>query len=587
MKQLRWRSLLALAGALALGLCAGASAQRGEKTAGLIVRLKSAPAHESLEPHGKRGSERELAQSLSANESARWSRVIGKAGLHQSPRMRPAGRDQQLLEFDQPLSRAELEVLRERLLRRPEVDWVEPNRRERRLQAAPSDPLFGGSDGQWWLHGAGGSNANSIEARLRGVAGFQAAWLRADFAPVTVAVLDTGITTHPDLVNRVLPGYDFVREAVYANDGDGRDADPSDPGDWVDTSDLRDPNFDGCATGGSSWHGTVISGMVAANTDNGIGGTGVHRGALVLPVRVAGKCGADVADIVDGMRWAAGLAVAGVPPNPNPTRIVNISFGGGSACGQAYQTAIDELRALGVVVVAAAGNEWGAPSRPANCNGVVGVAGLNRDGFKSNYSNFGAQLAASGIATVSGDDAAGAWGSVLADTGLVTLTNLGGTFVGAAGYARHYGTSFATPQVSGTIAMMLGLNPQLSHEQILAGLRASARPHVGSPRIGACSAGNPGRCICSTATCGAGILDADQALAYAALPSAYVPPARQSEIIDNRDIDAALALAPQDRVVPVPPPAAGEGGGAFGGLWLLALAAGCLALVRVRGRTAR
>ena len=128
-------------------------------------------------------------------------------------------------------------------------------------------------------------------------------------------------------------------------------------------------------------------------------------------MRVAGKCGAEVLDIVDGMRWAAGLQVGGVPLNKNPARIINISFGGSAACGQAYQTVVDELQAMGVVVVAAAGNEWASrPSRPASCNGVVGVAGLNRDGFKTNYSNFGGQLAASGIAAVAGDDGDGAWG---------------------------------------------------------------------------------------------------------------------------------------------------------------------------------
>ncbi len=100
--------------------------------------------------------------------------------------------------------------------------------------------------------------------------------------------------------------------------------------------------------------------MIAAQDNNGTGGAGIHWGASILPVRVAGKCGADLADIVDGMRWAGGLAVAGMAPNPNPARIINISFGGSAACGAMYQTAIDELRNAGVVVVAAAGNEWTA-----------------------------------------------------------------------------------------------------------------------------------------------------------------------------------------------------------------------------------
>jgi serine protease len=284
------------------------------------------------------------------------------------------------------------------------------------------------------------------------------------------------------------------------------------------------------------------------------------------------------------MRWAAGLPVDGAPPNPNPARIVNISFGGSAACGPAYQAAVDELRQKGAVVVAAAGNDWSEPTRPASCRGVVGVVGLNRDGFKSNYSSFGSVLADSGIATVSGDDGDGAWGRVLADSGLVSLTNLGLDAPGAAGYARLYGTSFAAPQVAGTIAHMLGLNPSLSAEQLVQGLRLSARPHVTSPKIAACAETNPGRCICSTATCGAGILDADQALLYATMPDSYVPPLRLPAVIDNPDVDAALALAPQDRPSNLEQevPSGGSGGGAYGGFWLLALATAALTLRLLR-----
>jgi serine protease len=418
---------------------------------------------------------------------------------------------------------------------------------------------------------------------LRGVAGFQTAWLRANQAPAVVAVLDTGITSHPDLAGRVLRGHDFVSVIEYANDGDGRDTDPSDPGDYVSSADLASALFTGCAVESSSWHGTIVAGMIVANADNSEGGAGIHWGASVLPVRVAGKCGADLPDIVDGMRWAAGLPVAGTALNPNPARIINISFGGSAACGPAYQSAVDELRAIGVVVVAAAGNEWSGPSRPASCPGVVGVVGLNRDGFKTNYSNFGDQIGISGIAAVAGDDSQGAWGSVLADSGLVTLTNRGSTVPTSGGYARLYGTSFAAPQVAGTIAHMISLNPTLCYKQNVQGLRASARPHVVSPKIAQCSDSNPGRCICTTATCGAGILDADQALLYATMPDSYVAPRRLAEVIDNAQVDAALALAPQDRpsnVVQVS--SSSSGGGAFGGFWLLALATAALTLPALR-----
>jgi serine protease len=572
-----------LAVSLLASLCvapARAEPVDGPLARGLIVRLKQPLAHERLQ-----ALNRSVDDGAAGREAVRWQRVIGEAGLSGTsgrlpPRLKPVGRDQQLLEFERPLSRSEAAALRDRLLARPDVEWVEPNLRERRLQAASNDPLFGQ---QWWLHPVSGSNANAIGARLRGVAGFQSAWLRAGQAPAVVAVLDTGITSHPDLDGRVLPGRDFVSVVEYANDGDGRDADPSDPGDYVTSADLASDLFAGCVVENSSWHGTIVAGMVAAHTSNGVGGAGVSAAASILPVRVAGKCGADVPDIIDGMRWAAGLRVAGAPLNPNPARIINISFGGSAACGPAYQTAVDELRAIGVVVVAAAGNDWSVPSRPASCSSVVGVAGLNRDGFKTNYSNFGSPLADSGIATVAGDDADGAWGRVLADSGLVTLINRGQTQPGVSGYARLYGTSFAAPQVAGAIALMLSLDPALSHEQILRGLRLSARPHVTSPKIAACSDANPGRCICSTASCGVGILDADQALAFAAMPDSYVPPRRLPEVIDNAEVDAALALAPQDRPVKGAQADSGDSGsGAFGGLSLLGLAAAVIALRRAR-----
>jgi serine protease len=576
---------LPVAGALLVALAAvplQAQTELSERppALGLIVRLKQPLANEQLHPRGGSPRTREATQ-----ESVRWQRVLGESGLSGTsgrigPRMRPVGRDQQLIEFERPLSAGEAASLREKLMARPDVEWVEPNLREKRLQASPTDPLF---TQQWWLQPVSGSNANALEARLRGVAGFQTAWQRANHAPAVVAVLDTGITSHPDLAGRVLPGHDFVSVIEYANDGNGRDADPSDPGDFVTSADLASGLFAGCGVEPSSWHGTIVAGMVAANVGNGEGGAGMHWGVSVVPVRVAGKCGAEVPDIIDGMRWAAGLPVPGVARNPNPARIVNISFGGSAACGQAYQTAVDELRALGVVVVAAAGNEGSRPSRPANCPGVVGVVGLNRDGFKTNYSNFGGQIGVSGLAAVAGDDSQGAWGSVLADSGLVTLTNRGSTVPASGGYARLYGTSFAAPQVAATIAHMLSLNPALTYEQILEGLRASARPHVTSPKMAACSDSNPGRCICSTATCGAGILDAERALIYA---SGQVLPAIRAAVLDNDDIDRALALAEQDRpsnVVVV----ADSGGGAFGGFWLLALATAALTLPALRSAPRR
>jgi serine protease len=277
--------------------------------------------------------------------------------------------------------------------------------------------------------------------------------------------------------------------------------------------------------------------------------------------------------------------------NANPARVITLSFGGDGSC-TAYQPTIDELRALGVVVVAAAGNEFGTPTRPAKCPGVVGVVATNRDGFKSNYSNFGPELGASGIATVGGDDAdASANWSSLADSGILSIGNAGRTSATAPdfqpGYFFYYGTSFSAPIVAGALSLMLAVNPQLSADQMIDGLRRSARPHVTStlPGVAACSVTNPGRCLCTTATCGAGLLDVRQALAYAADPQAYVAPIRQPESIDAAELASAAALGPDRRGL-APPVREGGGGGGGGGAssaaWLAALLLVTLALRRRR-----
>lgn len=527
---------------VAVGLTCGATA-RAAPADGLIVKLRDAPAHERAA---------RLGAVEQARHTERLQRVLQTERMTEA-RVRPAGRDAQHLNFGRRLSEGEAEALAARLRARPDVEWVEPNTRERLLQAlpTPNDPYFryvSPTDlGQWWLRPDGETTGGQLPSY--GAPGVQNAWAWQTGRPsVVVAVLDTGITAHADLAGRVLPGYDFVSELEYANDGNGRDPNPSDPGDWVSQADITgNPGvFDTCPEQPSSWHGTIISGIAAAATNNNLGVAGVSWNGRVLPVRVAGKCGASVLDITDGMRWAAGLEVPGVPLNPNPARIVNISFGGSAACGGLYQSTVNELASVGVVVVAAAGNEAGAVTRPASCSGVVGVAALARDGLKASYSNFGPQVT---VATVGGDPDA--------DDGLLTLLNTGTQAPGADSYGNVFGTSFATPVVSGVISLMLSANERLTVAQVIAGLRATARPHVqSSGGVPVCSSSNPNTCVCTTSTCGAGVLDAEGAVRYAASP---------------------------------PPPAGGSddgGGGALGALWLLGLAlavAALQSLPQVRG----
>ncbi len=576
---------------------------------GVIVKLRDAqpnvPAHADPRHHGK-----------ARPDAARWGRLLSASrldrdatevapDLKRTPALEPVGHAAQLLRLERRLDAREARALAARLAAHPDVAWAVPNTRETRLQGAPNppgDPLFAGfQQQQWWLYAASGSDFQGIDNRLRGVPGFQSAW-RLHRGSTVVAVLDTGVTAHDELAGRLLPGYDFVSDwdpvemRGHANDGNGRDADPSDPGDGVTADDrARDPvRYSGCEEGSSTWHGTTIAGMLAGATDNATGTAAMQWDGRVLPVRVAGKCGADLADVIDGMRWAAGLPVAGAPTNPNPARVISISFGGNSPCNAAYQDAIADLAQApggGAVLVAAAGNRYGALVRPASCDGAIGVVSLNRDGFKSTYSSFGSQAA---LATVGGDDGDGAWGDLLADGGLLAIGNAGLQAPGAQTYVRVFGTSFSAPLAAGVAALMLSVNPQLAAAQLREGLQRTARPHVTSPHLTACSSANPGRCACTVSTCGAGILDAEQAVLFARDPAAYVKPATPGAVLVNAELAEAASRGP-DRAADGTPPAQEEpstAGGAIDpwstvALLVMALAARMASMARHVKRRSR
>ena len=206
-----------------------------------------------------------------------------------------------------------------------------------------------------------------------------------------VAVIDTGYRPHADLTGRFVQGYDFIWDPEVANDGDGRDADARDPGDWITSADAASVTFAGCPVENSSWHGTHVAGTIAANTNNGVGVAGVNWQAKILPVRVLGKCGGYTSDIVDGMRWAAGLTVSGVPANANPAKVLNISLGGSGTCSMAEQSAVNDINATGAVIVVAAGNSDAdaAAFTPSSCDGVIVVGATDKSGTRAYYSNYG------------------------------------------------------------------------------------------------------------------------------------------------------------------------------------------------------
>lgn len=488
--------------------------------------------------------------------------------------------------------------------------------REQRA-AVPNDPLFraaAATDSQWWLD-------DQNDATNPAAAGFTKAWDTTQGSPSPViAVLDSGVTSHADLNAHLLSGYNFVSRPEFANNGGtGRSAGANDPGDALSQAEFNANAalWDGCIVNPvSSWHGTLIAGQLGAVTNNAGGVAGINWNARILPVRVSGKCGASVADMVDGMRWAAGLPVAGVPANPNPARILVIGFASVkpvscnpadadpdvAAAARMYADALAELRNLGVLVVAAAGNQGGAVGRPANCAGVFGVTAANREGFKAIYANFGSevQLAAPGGDAGNGADC----DTELADAGIVSTTNTGTTSPSTAGYGAVSGSSFAAPQVAGAAALMWSANPALTLAQVETGLKASARPHVTAYALGYCTSLNHKRCTLNATTGGAGLLDAAEAVKYALSPAGYVAPARSSLGLQSSGltrcglvqgstgipVPAPPAPAPSPTPAPPPPPspapapapAGGGGGGGASPAWLAALL-GAAALLRRRG----
>jgi serine protease len=526
MKPIRWRTfsvpLLLVLGATVAGSLHAQPVQAPETAAlGLIMGFRPNPeAPASLETVLATGRDNPaLAQTVWEQKAQRGrerlKQVASEAGLPLHS-VGDAG-NAQLLRFERPLRGQALQDALRRARLHPDVAWVEPNVLLKRLQTTPNDPVYAQ---QWHLQmpAVGGTSAINMPP----------AWsLTTGSAGITAAVLDTGTLPHPDLVGRTWTGYDFVSEVAFAGDGSGRDADPTDPGDWV-TRRGNDPAVQQlvdaglCDVAPSSWHGTFIAGQIGAISNNSLGVAGINWANKVLPVRVSGKCGALLSDLLDGMRWAAGLPVTGVPTNPNPARVINLSFGGDVPCSRSalYQSTIDDVTARGALVVVAGGNSSGALMRPADCQRVLSVGAVRRDGLKTDYSSFGPGL---------GLMAPG--GSVDEDVLLYSTANSGLTTAVPAQdhYGTLQGTSFSAPLAAGVATLMLSVNPALSPAQLVDRMRIGVRPWSSVARVPVyptCSSDSLSQsvCHCTTETCGPGLLDADRAVRLALGPAAVIAP---------------------------------------------------------------
>ncbi len=403
-----------------------------------------------------------------------------------------------------------------------DVEFAEPDYR-RYPHAFPNDPLY---SGQWYLQNRA-DTPSAVNA--------EAAW---DFgsgdAGVVIAVIDTGVLfDHPDLKRahlggRVLPGYDFISNAAAANDGNGRDADASDAGDWVTQQEANQGPFAGCSVSSSSWHGTRVAGIIGALTNNSEGLTGSTWSPWILPVRALGKCGGYDSDILEAMAWAGGLHVNGVPDNPYPAKVENLSLGATGPCGAAYRSVISQLAARGVLVVASAGNEGGPVGSPANCAGVAAVTGLRHAGTKVGFASLGPQVA---VSAPGGNCVNASGGPCLFS--IDTTYNTGTQAPGSHGYTNqtnvNVGTSFSAPIVAGIAGLMAGANGNLGSEQLIARLREGATtpfPVSADPAVPMCRVPahqndlQTSECNCTTSTCGAGMANAARSLSAALRPIA-------------------------------------------------------------------
>ncbi len=425
-----------------------AAVESGAEFSGFIVKFRDGTA--------QRANAAMVARSLQGANAVMAKSSRGAAGLRHFRRM-SLGAD--VIRASRALTSAEAVQAMQQLAAMPGVEYVEPDL-IMRPALTPNDTRY---NEQWGFFDAdAGIRANT-------------AWDVATGTGIIVAVLDTGQATHSDITGNLVAGYDFITSTTVSGDGNGRDSDPSDPGDF---------------SGGqnSSWHGTHVAGTVAARTNNGAGVAGTAFNAKVMPVRVLGRGGGSTSDIADAIIWASGGTVSGVPTlsASQKAHVINMSLGGSGSCGTTTQNAINGAVSRGTTVVVAAGNSNANASgfTPASCANVINVASVTSASARSSFSNYGTLI-----------DVSAPGSSIL------STLNAGTTTPGAESYASYSGTSMASPHVAGTVALVqsrrlaLGL-PLYTPAEVESLLKTTAYALAG-----ACSGG-----------CGAGIIDAKRAV---------------------------------------------------------------------------
>ena len=321
---------------------------------------------------------------------------------------------------------------------------------------------------QWYLNGKNGVSMPTAWKYSKGD-GYK-----------VVAVIDTGIRAHQQIDKALtrnadgsIYGYDFVSELANAADGDGEDSNPNDEGD---------------SSGGNSFHGTHVAGIIAAEHDF-LGSAGIAPNVKLLPIRALGKDGGTISDLVKAVNWAAGVKIAGIPQNKFPVSVINLSLGAKEvvSCTGGYASIFDAAIAKGITVIAAAGNESRASlSFPGNCNGVITVVATQALGDRATYSNFGSGTllsAPGGEFNIGSTESPDSRGGIISSW--VDSANL-------PSYRLSEGTSMATPVVSGIVALMYSMQPNITPARVRAILQDSVRPFAPTSNcaiIGGCGAG--------------------------------------------------------------------------------------------------
>ena len=366
--------------------------------------------------------------------------------------VRTTGNGEDVVESDDMLSTAEQQKVVETIESDPAVEDAEPDQIV--VNALAATPASTPNDRYW-----------SYQWGPRDI-GIPSAWKEATGQGVVIGIADTGQSDHPDLNAKTVQGYDFLSDTYHSRDGNGRDSNPRDEGDW---SPGR-PSW---------WHGSHVAGIAAASTNNRQGVAGVAPDARLQHARVLGADGRGyVSDIADGVMWSAGIAIPGVPRNTTPAKVVNLSeaWDAGS-CPAVMQKAVDRMHAINVPLVVAAGNAAKSANlaSPANCPGAVVVGATTYRQQLTGYSNWGPMV---DVVAPGGDVSSPIWSTV----------NTGTYSIGRASYGDLTGTSMAAPHVAGVIALMKERNPDLGVEAIRSTLRSTGSTVSGYRKVNAVAA---------------------------------------------------------------------------------------------------